>query len=37
MGVFGWAFGRGFCPQKPKAQPKGVLLEAAFSKVAAFS
>ena len=34
--VFGWAFGFGFWPQKPKAQPKGLLLEGAFSEAAAF-
>ena len=33
-GVFGWAFG--FWPQKPKAQPKGLFLEGAFSEAAAF-
>ena len=35
--LFGWAFGFGFWPQKPKAQPKGLLLEGAFSEAAAFS
>jgi len=34
--LFGWAFGFGFWPQKPKAQPKGLLLEGAFSEAAAF-
>jgi len=34
--LFGWSFGFGFWPQKPKAQPKGLLLEGAFSKAAAF-
>jgi len=35
-GLFGWAFGFGFLPQKPKAQSKGLLLEGAFSEAAAF-
>ena len=34
--LFGWAFGFGFWPQKLKAQPKGLLLEGAFSEAAAF-
>ena len=34
--LFGWAFGFGFWPQKPKVQPKGLLLEGAFSEAAAF-
>ena len=34
--LFGWAFGFGFWPQKPKAQPKGLFLEGAFSEAAAF-
>jgi hypothetical protein len=28
--LFGWAFGCGFCPQKPKAQPKGPKVTAAL-------
>jgi hypothetical protein len=32
MGVFGLAFGFGFCPLKAKSQPKGWIQEAAFSK-----
>ena len=36
IGLFGWAFGFGFWPQKSKAQPKGLLLEGAFSEAAAF-
>jgi hypothetical protein len=31
-GVFGLAFGFGFCPLKAKSQPKGWIQEAAFSK-----
>jgi len=34
--LFGWAFGFGFWPQKPKAQPKGLLLKGAFSEAAVF-
>ena len=34
--LFGWAFGFGFWPQKPKAQPKRLLFEGAFSEAAAF-
>jgi hypothetical protein len=30
--VFGLPFGFGFCPLKAKSQPKGWILEAAFSK-----
>jgi len=36
MALFGWTFGFGFWPQKPKAQPKGLLLEGAFLEAAAF-
>ena len=36
QGAFGWAFGFGFWPQKPKAQPKGLFLGATFSEAAAF-
>jgi hypothetical protein len=32
QGVFGLAFGFGFCPLKAKSQPKGWIQEAAFSK-----
>jgi hypothetical protein len=31
-GVFGLAFGFGFCPLKAKSQPKGWIQQAAFSK-----
>ena len=34
--LFGWAFGFGFWPQKPKAQPKGLFFKGAFSEAAAF-
>jgi hypothetical protein len=33
QGVFGLAFGFGFCPLKAKSQPKGSIQEAAFLKV----
>ena len=33
---FGWAFGFGFLSQKSKVQPKGLLLEGAFSEAAVF-
>jgi hypothetical protein len=29
--LFGWAFGYAFCPQKPKAQPKGKKAIGAFA------
>ena len=32
LALFGWAFGFGFWPQKPKAQPKELLLEGVFQK-----
>jgi hypothetical protein len=32
QGVFGLAFGFGFCPLKAKSQPKGWIQEVAFSK-----
>jgi len=35
-GLFGWAFGFGFLPQKPKAQPKRLLFQVAFSEASAF-
>ena len=35
-GVFGWAFGFDFWPQKLKVQPKRLFLKGAFSEAAAF-
>jgi hypothetical protein len=29
--LFGWAFGGGFCPQKPKTQPKGLKATSTFA------